>query len=131
MFRDHPPRPTLPAPEGYNKIQMRHIQEYPYFPLMKLYEDWCDFADKLAQTHIGMAKEFARCKLLLRTTEILVEDGGDLGMSNMSLSSRTSTTRELQGLLKYILGPERAQNPVTAIERNELLRNSSGMNIQN
>ena len=46
LFSDRPPRPTMPTAEGYNEIQKRHVEEFPYFPLMALHEDWMDFADK-------------------------------------------------------------------------------------
>lgn len=36
----------MPAAEEYNEIQKGHIEEFPYFPLMRLHEDWMDFADK-------------------------------------------------------------------------------------
>ena len=46
LFSDHPSRPAMPTAEEHNEIQKRHIEEFPYFPLMRLHKDWMDFADK-------------------------------------------------------------------------------------
>ena len=49
-----------------------------------LHESWNDFADKLEQTHISMATKLARHHLVPRQAMQMVDDGGDLGMSDLS-----------------------------------------------
>ena len=95
-----------------------------------LHESWNDFADELEQTHIGMATELARHYLMPRRAMQMVDDGGDLGMSDLSITSHTAKRKELQGVLKTMLGPERANKPVTASEKDELATKLGGMKIQ-
>lgn len=130
LFSDHPPRPTVPTAEDYNKVQKQHVNDFPYFPLVMLHENWNDFADKLEQTHISMAMKVAHHHLVPRKAMPMVHDGGDLGMSDLSITSHAAKRKEVQGILRSMLGLERAHKPVIAFEKHELATELGGMKIQ-
>ncbi|KAL2045062.1 hypothetical protein N7G274_002837 [Stereocaulon virgatum] len=105
LFSDHPPRPTVPTAEDYNKVQKQLVKHFPYFHLVMFHESWNDSADKLEQTHIGMATELLRHHSIPRRAMQMVDDNGDLGMSNLSITSQTAKRKELEGILNTMFGP--------------------------
>ncbi|KAM0793934.1 hypothetical protein BDR22DRAFT_54898 [Usnea florida] len=89
MLASHPARPTRQPLEDITEHEVYFMKTMPYRYLTHLHGLWVNYADKVEKTYVSMAAELGRCNLLASPFE------------------PSSTQRQLQGILRSMLGPGR------------------------
>ena len=119
LVSQHLPRPDISPGETFENGPEHADAEMPRIPLFELHMRWEAFADVLDTTYTEFAKELSRHKVRPGGVQEMMElGGGDLSLSQLSLTAGPSTGTYLNSILGSMLGPGRSFH-TASVSRND------------